>query len=175
MEPATARLANDAPPDKRRRRPRTRDANRPSPAPAPPSKQQPPGSRAGPAEAGTPLNPPPKIPGPRALQVLRFSKRQIEFVFRAQRELGELCEMDAGVRGGVVVPSHPDHVRSLFTAKPEFVPSLTAESPLRPIVGPASVLTANGARHLRQRKLLLPPFHGEAIERYTQMIGEATE
>jgi hypothetical protein len=29
-----------------------------------------------------------------------------------------------------------------------------------------SVLTANGPRHLRQRKLLLPPFHGEAIERY---------
>jgi cytochrome P450 len=73
------------------------------------------------------------------------------------------------------VSSHPDHARSLFTAKPEHVPSLTAESPLRPIVGPASVLTANGARHLRQRRLLLPPFHGEAIERYTRMISAATE
>jgi cytochrome P450 len=66
-------------------------------------------------------------------------------------------------------------VRSLFTADPALVPSITAESALRPIVGPGSVLTANGPRHLRQRKLLLPPFHGEAIERYVKMIAEVTE
>jgi cytochrome P450 len=42
-------------------------------------------------------------------------------------------------------------------------------------VGPNSVLTANGPGHLRQRKLLLPPFHGEAIERYAQMIRDVTE
>ena len=66
-------------------------------------------------------------------------------------------------------------MRSLFTAKPEQAPSLAGESPLRPIVGPNSVLTALGERHMRQRKLLLPPFHGEAIERYTQTIAEATE
>ena len=76
---------------------------------------------------------------------------------------------------GPVITSHPDHVRSLFTAKPEQAPSLTGESPLRPIVGPNSVLTAVGPRHMRQRKLLLPPFHGEAIERYAQMIADAAE
>jgi cytochrome P450 len=107
--------------------------------------------------------------------MLRFSRRQIEFVFRARRELGEVFETKAGISGGIVVTCHPDHARSLFIAKPELVPSLTAESPLRPIVGPASVLTANGEAHLRQRKLLLPSFHGDAVERYTQMIGEVTE
>ena len=66
-------------------------------------------------------------------------------------------------------------MRSLFTAKPEHAPSLTGESPLRPIVGPNSVLTAIGPRHLRQRKLLLPHFHGEAIELYTQSITDAAE
>ena len=72
------------------------------------------------------------------------------------------------------VTSHPDHVRSLYTAKPEQAPSLTPESPLRPVVGPNSVLTAIGARHMRQRKLLLPPFHGEAIALYVQMINDVT-
>jgi cytochrome P450 len=134
-----------------------------------------PSSPAGPAEAQDALRYPPAVALPRALQLMRFTQRQIEFVFRARRELGEIFHMEAGIAGGTTVTSHPDHVRSLFTAKPEHVPSLTAESPLRPIVGPGSVLTANGARHLRQRKLLLPPFHGEAIERYTQMISEATE
>ena len=74
-----------------------------------------------------------------------------------------------------VVTSHPDHVRSLFTASPEDAPSITGESPLRPIVGPNSVLTATGPRHMRQRKLLLPAFHGEMIERYSQMISDAAE
>lgn len=145
---------------------------------APPAEMigQAPPSMAGPATEGEPLRMPPEIPLPRALQTLRFSQRQIEFVFRARRELGGVFSVRfVVIPGGVVVTDHPDHVRSLFTAKPGLVPSLTAESPLRPIVGPNSVLTANGPSHLRQRKLLLPPFHGEAIERYAEMIRDVTE
>jgi cytochrome P450 len=133
-----------------------------------------PSSPAGPAEAEDAIRLPPAIALARRAQILRFSQRQIEFVFRARREYGEVFLMQAGIVGGTVVSGHPDHARSLFTARPEHVPSLTAESPLRPIVGSGSVLTANGPRHLRQRKLLLPPFHGDAIERYRQMIAEAT-
>jgi cytochrome P450 len=130
-------------------------------------------SPAGPAEAADLALPsPPEIPLPRTLQVLRFSIRQTEFVFRWRRELGDTFRFNGMVPGRPVITCHPDHVRSLFTAKPEIAPTLTSESPLRPIVGPASVLTANGPRHLRQRRLLLPPFHGEAIDRYTQMIED---
>jgi cytochrome P450 len=70
---------------------------------------------------------------------------------------------------------HPDHVRSLMKAKPADAPSLTGESPLRPILGPNSILTSVGERHMRQRKPLLPPFHGEAVQRYVQMISEVAE
>jgi cytochrome P450 len=133
-------------------------------------------SPAGPAEPGEALRAPPSVELPRTLQTLRFTRRQIQFVFRSRRELGDVFKVRfVVIPGGIVMTSHPDHARSLFTAKPELVPSLTAESPLRPIVGPNSVLTANGPRHLRQRKLLLPPFHGEAIERYAQMIRDVTE
>ncbi|HEV7483962.1 MAG TPA: cytochrome P450 [Solirubrobacterales bacterium] len=136
-----------------------------------------------PASAAGPLEPaalnglarPPRIPLSRLIQSLRFNQRQIEFVFRARRELGEVFRMHGATADAVTVTSHPDHVRSLFTASPELAPSLTGESPLRPIVGTQSVLTAVGPRHMRQRKLLLPSFHGEAIEAYTQMISEATE
>ncbi|HET6999305.1 MAG TPA: cytochrome P450 [Solirubrobacterales bacterium] len=136
-----------------------------------------PPSPAGPIDAAelSALATPPRVPLPRMLQSLRFNQRQIEFVFRARRELGEVFQMHGATEDAVALTSHPDHVRSLFTAKPEQAPSLTGESPLRPIVGPDSVLTAVGPRHMRQRKLLLPPFHGEAIEAYTQMISEATE
>src|SRR5947208_13867198 len=138
---------------------------------------QAPPSPAGPIEpqdaAGLPEPPVVDLPG--ALQVVRFNQRQIEFVFRARRTLGEVFRMRGVVPEGPVITSHPDHVRSLFTAKPEQAPSLTGESPLRPIVGPNSVLTAIGPRHMRQRKLLLPPFHGEAVERYAEMIADAAE
>ncbi|MEA2497095.1 MAG: hypothetical protein QOJ29_5006 [Thermoleophilaceae bacterium] len=135
-----------------------------------------PPSPAGPitAEEAAGLPAPPAVPLARPLQILRFNQRQIEFVFKARRHLGEVWSM-RGYRDDDVVTSHPDHVRSLFTAKPEDAPSLTGESPLRPIVGPNSVLTAVGPRHMRQRKLLLPPFHGEAIERYAQMIADAAD
>jgi cytochrome P450 len=137
-----------------------------------------PPSPAGPLEPGDAagLPEPPAVMQSRLLQTLRFNQRQIEFVFRARRELGEVFRMRGTIPGpGPVITSHPDHVRSLFTAKPEQAPSLTGESPLRPIVGPSSVLTAVGPRHLRQRKLLLPPFHGEAIAQYTEMIADAAE
>jgi cytochrome P450 len=136
-----------------------------------------PPSPAGPIEAAERegLAAPPAIPLPRLIQALRFNQRQIEFVFRARRELGEVFLMHGATEDAVALTSHPDHVRSLFTASPEQAPSLTGESPLRPIVGTESVLTAVGPRHMRQRKLLLPPFHGEAIEAYTQMIAAATE
>ena len=133
-------------------------------------------SPAGPIDeqeaAGLPA--PPAIPLPPIAQVLRFSQRQIEFVFKARRKLGEVFMMQ-GYRDPDAVTAHPDHVKSLFTAKPGDAPSLTGESPLRPILGPNSVLTANGDRHMRQRKLLLPPFHGEAVERYVEMITDAAE
>jgi cytochrome P450 len=135
-----------------------------------------PASEAGPiTDDDRGLAEPPTIPLPRALQVLRFNQRQIEFVFRARRELGEVFTMRGTGGENEVITSHPDHVKSLFTARPEDAPSLTGESPLRPIVGPNSVLTATGPRHMRQRKLLLPPFHGEAIEQYAQMIADVTE
>src|SRR4051795_1072920 len=135
-----------------------------------------PPSPAGPitAEEAAGLPRPPMVPLPRRLQIVRFNQRQIEFVFKARRKLGEVFQIDAYTDPDVVT-SHPDHVKSLFTAKPEQAPSLTGESPLRPIVGPNSVLTAVGERHMRQRKLLLPPFHGEAIQRYTEMISQAAE
>jgi cytochrome P450 len=136
---------------------------------APPS----PAGAISPGEAAS-LPAPPTVPLARLLQVLRFNQRQIEFVFKAQRKFGDVWGMHA-YRADDVVTSHPDHVRSLFTAAPEEAPSLTGESPLRPIVGPNSVLTAIGPRHMRQRKLLLPPFHGEAIERYVEMIRDAAE
>jgi len=135
------------------------------------------GRRSGPLdpEVAASLTAPPLVQMGSVAQLLRFNQRQIEFVFGARRRLGDVFAMRTDEPLPLVITSLPDDVRSLFTAKPEEAPSLAAESPLRPIVGPDSVLTSLGERHMRQRKLLLPPFHGEAIQHYTAAIAEAAE
>jgi cytochrome P450 len=154
------------------------------PVPAPSAEQpgaqallgEAPASPAGPIEGRAPApRLPPALGGPRWLQAIRMNSRQASVMLRARRERGDLFSMFGPTGEDVVVTCHPDHVRSLFTAAPELAPSLTGEAPLRPIVGPNSVLTLLGAEHMRQRKLLLPSFHGEAVERYTAMIAQAAE
>jgi cytochrome P450 len=139
-----------------------------------------PPSPSGPApDDGAPVALPPAVGLPRDVQAIRFSVRQVPLLFKTRRQLGETFALRFPLRRGfnedmTFFVSHPDHVRSLFTA-PDLAPSTAGESPLRPIVGPNSVLTAVGPRHMRQRKLLLPPFHGEAVERYTAMIADVAE
>jgi cytochrome P450 len=73
-----------------------------------------------------------------------------------------------------VMVSGPEAVKQIFTAPPEVAPSAAGTSPVAPIVGQSSVLTLTGPEHMRQRKLLLPPFHGERMRAYEDVIVEAT-
>ncbi|TWG08020.1 cytochrome P450 [Saccharopolyspora dendranthemae] len=108
------------------------------------------------------------------LQTVRFARDQGRALFEGVRRHGDVFRIDTLLeKRPLVITSHPDHVKSLFTAGPSLAPSTAGQSQLRPIVG-ESVLTVTGARHRRQRKLLMPPFHGKAIARYREQILEAT-
>src|SRR5439155_4444530 len=105
-----------------------------------------------------------------------FVMRPLSTSLASYRDLGDVWQVQLLSRTeSFVITCHPDHVEPLFKAKPDDAPSLTGESPLRPILGPNSVLTSVGPRHMRQRKLLLPAFHGEAVQRYVQMISDVAE
>jgi cytochrome P450 len=102
---------------------------------------------------------------------MQFVRAPLQSALTSFNESGDVWQLKLASRAeSFVVTAHPDHVKSLLTANPAAAPSLTGESPLRPIMGPNSVLTLVGARHMRQRKLLLPPFHGDAVARYVEMI-----
>ncbi len=70
--------------------------------------------------------------------------------------------------------SDPAAVKTVFTAPPEVAPSAAGDTPIASVLGPRSVITLTGAEHMRQRKLLLPPFHGERMRAYEQTIVQAT-
>jgi cytochrome P450 len=74
----------------------------------------------------------------------------------------------------LVVISDPEAVKTVFTAPPEVAPSGAGNSPVAPVMGPSSVIVLTGPEHLRQRKLLLPPFHGERMREYEDVIVDAT-
>ena len=74
----------------------------------------------------------------------------------------------------LVMVSDPEAVKAVFTAPPEVAPSAAGASPIASIMGPSSVITLVGPEHMRQRKLLLPPFHGERMREYADVIVQAT-
>jgi len=120
------------------------------------------------------MPPPLALPGLRQTQ--RLLREPLRFHVNAARACGDAWGANLMfAREPVVMTCHPEHVRSLFTAKEEEAPSVTGESPLRPILGPSSVLTLVGEQHMRQRRLLLPSFHGAAVARYIRLISEVAE
>ena len=74
-----------------------------------------------------------------------------------------------------VMLGDPGDVRTVFTAGPQRTNAGEANEILRPTLGPHSLLLLDGDEHMRQRKLMLPAFHGERIDRYRQIMREATE
>ncbi|TMM00232.1 MAG: cytochrome P450 [Actinobacteria bacterium] len=138
--------------------------------------RQAPPSPAGPVGPDREIRLPPARPRPRLLQTVEFGLRPFLSSLRARAEHGDVWMVQLLSQQELfVITSHPDHVESLFKAKPRDAPSLTGESPLRPILGPNSVLTTVGEQHMRQRKLLLPAFHGDAVQRYIEMIERVAE
>lgn len=98
-------------------------------------------SPAGPVETLSGLRQPPAVRLPKLAQTLWFSQRQASFVFHQRERFGDVFVSRAYLRGPVMSACHPDHVRSLYLAPPALVPSIGEESPVRPPLGPASLLT----------------------------------
>jgi cytochrome P450 family 135 len=74
-----------------------------------------------------------------------------------------------------VMLGDPDDVRTVFTAGPQRTNAGEANEILRPTLGSHSLLLLDGEEHMRERKLMLPAFHGERVERYRTIMREATE
>ncbi|MCH5645327.1 MULTISPECIES: cytochrome P450 [unclassified Gordonia (in: high G+C Gram-positive bacteria)] len=106
---------------------------------------------------------------------LQIVTRQGDMFFADAAEHGDLLRYKfPGGPNSVAVLTNPSHIRSVMTADPDIAPSATRQSPLRPIVGPNSVLTSIGPRHRRQRTLLMPRFHGKSVAAYRESIETAT-
>src|SRR3954468_2438683 len=119
-----------------------------------------------------PLPPGPRMP--RAVQTLGWLSRPFQFVERARARYGDTFTMHIA-RDTFVVLSDPADVKQVFTGDPSVYHAGVSNNILLPFLGHKSVLLLDGAQHLGQRKLLLPPFHGEKMRRHVALMGEIAE
>ncbi len=115
-------------------------------------------------------------PGPRApaaVQALGWMIRHLPFLERCRERHGGTFTLRFPTLDPLVVISDPDSVKALFAADREnTLPSGRALT-LEPIVGSRSLLLLEGEEHLRRRRLMLPPFHGERMRVYEASIARA--
>src|SRR3954454_14419899 len=117
------------------------------------------------------LPPGPRLPLP--LQTLRYGLDPYGFFESAHRAFGDV--FTARVMGETwVVLAHPDAVRELYTYTSDEADSGVANMALRPLLGTSNVLLLDGQEHLRRRKLVLPPFHGERMRAYEALTRGRT-
>lgn len=123
--------------------------------------------------AGSELPPGPRWPA--TVNTARFQRRPLEALLRWQRRYGNVFRVRFLLFGEGVYVAEPDAIRDLFTGDQSDLHAGEANAPLAAILGKHSVLVLDGDEHLRQRKLLLPPFQGSAVESLRAVIREVAE
>jgi cytochrome P450 len=107
---------------------------------------------------------------PELLNGLAFLFARNRLMRRLQRRYGDIFTMRMPGFGLMVVVTRPDQVKQVYTAKPDVLHA--GKNPLGEILGPGSLFSMDEERHLRERRMLLPPFHGERMRSYEAIIEE---
>ena len=118
------------------------------------------------------------VPGPRmprAVQAFGFFSRPLPFFTKMRADHGDVFRVHIADEKPWTVLSTPDLIKQVFTGSPQVFHAGSANSILLPLLGDSSVLLLDGPEHMRQRKLLLPAFHGERMVRYGDIMREAAE
>ncbi|HXE45836.1 MAG TPA: cytochrome P450 [Conexibacter sp.] len=119
------------------------------------------------------LPPGPRTPG--LLQALLFARDPLRNTMAVHRRFGEPFTVGSPGFGVSVVFSTPELVKQVVTGDPQIFHAGLANAPIKPVLGPWSLLALDRAPHMQQRKLLLPPFHGERLRAYADLIAELAE
>jgi cytochrome P450 len=116
------------------------------------------------------LPPGPRMP--RALQTAIWSRQAQWFLEQGRARFGPMFSIKIAYEGDWVVLADPELVKKVFTGDPKVFHAGEGNQILRPILGDNSVLVLDEKPHMSQRKLLLPPFHGERMQAYGEKMTE---
>jgi len=119
------------------------------------------------------LPPGPSTPAP--LNLVRFARRPLELLERWHARYGDAFTVKMPGFGVGVYVADPEAIRGLFTGDQSDLRAGEANSFMEPVLGPHSVLVLDGGEHLRQRRLLLPPFQGSRVTAFREVIRDVAE
>jgi cytochrome P450 len=132
--------------------------------------QQPVPSRASPKPASD--VPRPRLPRP--LQSWFGVIRPFESRLALRKRYGPVFLSNDVIVGQVFHIADRALIEQMFKWKPSEYNVGEPRQVMEPVTGPSSILLLDGEHHMRMRKLMLPPFHGEAIARYAELIEQIT-
>ena len=118
---------------------------------------------------------PPKVELPRVVFMTRFMLHPDKLLDRAYRDHGDFFHFVTPLERTMCVTANPETIKQVFRGDPAIFRAGEANAMLGPLVGPHSTLLLDGAEHMRHRKLLLPPFHGERMREYGELMAEVAE
>jgi cytochrome P450 len=105
---------------------------------------------------------PPRVRIPSHVQAWNLAHAKNAMFDRARARHGDVFLVNLGrVKWNVL--AHPDAVKQVFTAPPSVMHAGKGNEILATALGDNSVLLLDEADHMRQRKLLLPSFHGDKL------------
>jgi cytochrome P450 len=108
---------------------------------------------------------PPGPSTPPALQTVEWIARPTDLLRRSAARYGEPFTLHTlWADAPMVLVSDPETMRRVYAAPPDVLEGGASSAILEPFAGPSSILLLHGEPHLRQRRLMLPPFHGEKME-----------
>jgi cytochrome P450 len=132
-----------------------------------------------PAAAGDPPpRPASEVPGPRLprpLQSWLGFLRPVQSRMAARRLYGPVFRSNDLIAGEVVHIADRALIEQIFKWKPAEYSVGGPRRVMEPVTGLSSILLLDGERHIRMRKLMLPPFHGDAIAHYAELIEQITQ
>jgi cytochrome P450 len=111
---------------------------------------------------------------PSTLQAVAWARRPLPFLERCQKHFGDIFTIRVRHSGTWVILADPEDVKKVFTADHAALGVGVANSILGPLLGPRSVMLLEEPEHVRRRKLMLPPFHGERMQNYSRMMTDVT-
>jgi cytochrome P450 len=117
---------------------------------------------------------PPGPSYPSAIQSIGFWTRPFAFLRQCRDRYGKRFTIRLPLSPPFVMLTDPAEVKEVFTAPPDVLRPGQGARVLEPVVGSNSVLLLDESAHMGQRKLMLPAFHGERMERLTGLMEEVT-
>src|SRR5690242_14047820 len=118
-------------------------------------------------------------PGPRApaiWQTIAWMTRPAAFLQTVHRRFGDPATIRTyWTEQPMVLFSDPDSVREVFRLDPRIAPAGQSWEFLRPFAGPHSILLLDGDEHLRERRLMAAPFHGERMRTFAPIVAELAQ